>query len=259
MVVLDLERAEAGPRRRTRRLKLVPRTRTPCISVNRRPSGLLYEKTSAWSEVGGGSEGTLFPHLPGLSLALPAGFGTSPRTSVRGGCRGFIGPVPPPLVMWCSYVADDYTSGWPRGRSCGSPGRRFCVKLAAGMDDANELQQEPADAEPPSPQAAQDHLAAGSSLLCRAEPLHPAHRGDRGQGLRWLHIDDPNCRRAGLAGGALRVPPAGLRGRALAQPAPQDRQVRGLPVHRAPLPGLRQRSRQAGGRASSTSSSAPAS
>src|SRR6478609_2001448 len=24
-----------------------------------------------------------------------------PRTEIRGGCRGFFGPVPPPLLMWC--------------------------------------------------------------------------------------------------------------------------------------------------------------
>ena len=50
----------------------------------------------------------------------------------------------------------------------------------------------------------------------------------------------PPRQRPGLAGGALRLPPARLRGRLLAQPAPEGRRVRRLPVHRAPLPALRQ-------------------
>ena len=47
-----------------------------------------------------------------------------------------------------------------------------------------------------------------------------------------------------LARGALRVPPARLRGRLLAQPAPEGRRVRRLPLLRPALPALRQ-----GGRA----------
>ena len=43
-----------------------------------------------------------------------------------------------------------------------------------------------------------------------------------------------------MAGGALRVPRPRLRGRPLAQPAPEGRRVRRLPVHRAALPALRQ-------------------
>src|SRR3954468_20983575 len=46
----------------------------------------------------------------------------------------------------------------------------------------------------------------------------------------------PRPRRACLARGALRVPPARLRGRPLAQPAAEDRRVRRLPLHRPPLP-----------------------
>src|SRR4051794_23302618 len=48
-----------------------------------------------------------------------------------------------------------------------------------------------------------------------------------------------------MARGTLRVPPARLRGRALAQPAPEGRRVRRLPVHRPALPALRQDGRPA--------------
>ena len=43
-----------------------------------------------------------------------------------------------------------------------------------------------------------------------------------------------------MARGALRVPSPRLRGRPLAQPAPEGRRVRRLPVHRPALPALRQ-------------------
>src|SRR5690242_14228868 len=43
-------------------------------------------------------------HLPGFP---PAGIGTFPS---RGGCRGFNGPVPPPLWMW-QLCAAEYTRG----------------------------------------------------------------------------------------------------------------------------------------------------
>ena len=46
-----------------------------------------------------------------------------------------------------------------------------------------------------------------------------------------------------LARGALRLPPARLRGRLLAQPAPEGRRVRRLPVRRPALPALRQAGR----------------
>ena len=45
--------------------------------------------------------------------------------------------------------------------------------------------------------------------------------------------------RVRLARGAVRLPPPRPRGRALAKPAPEDRRVPGLPVHRPALPGLR--------------------
>ena len=64
----------------------------------------------------------------------------------------------------------------------------------------------------------------------------PARRGDRGGGAALAAHRGPDRRREGLARGALRLRPAGLRGRALAQPAPEDRQEQRLPVHRRPLP-----------------------
>src|SRR3954449_6003870 len=52
-------------------------------------------------------------HLPGCAW-LPAGIGTFPatRTSVsRDGCRGFTGPVPPPLSMRTAMSAAQDTGG----------------------------------------------------------------------------------------------------------------------------------------------------
>ena len=67
----------------------------------------------------------------------------------------------------------------------------------------------------------------------------------------------PGRARARLAGGALRLPRPRPRGRALAQPAAEDRRLRRLPLHRPPLPGLRPAVGPARTPASSTSSSGP--
>ena len=69
----------------------------------------------------------------------------------------------------------------------------------------------------------------------------------------------PAGRRPRVARGALRLPPPRLRGRPLAQPAPEGRRVRGLPLRRPALPALRQGGRAAERRRGSTSSSAPTS
>ena len=55
----------------------------------------------------------------------------------------------------------------------------------------------------------------------------------------------PRAGRPRVARGALRLPPARLRGRLLAQPAPEGRRVRRLPLRRAALPALRQERRAA--------------
>src|SRR5262249_55524159 len=82
-----------------------------------------------------------------------------PRTEVRGGCRGFIGPVPPPLLMWCCLWTREYSNGLnPHlhaqfGRSPAS-GRGAWRKVAGTMD--LEAMSTPEDAEPPSPETAKD-------------------------------------------------------------------------------------------------------
>ena len=63
-------------------------------------------------------------------------------------------------------------------------------------------------------------------------------------GLRWIHIESPRIGRSGLARGAVRLPPARLRGRLLAQPATQAGPVRRLRVHRPALPAVRQGQRR---------------
>ena len=98
---------------------------------------------------------------------------------------------------------------------------------------------EPADAEPPSSQAAR-RAPSSSSRLRFLSPAAPLVEEIAAEGLRWVKIDHPGPARAGLARGELRLPRPRLRGRPLAQPAPEDRPVRGLPLHRPALPGLRQ-------------------
>ena len=82
----------------------------------------------------------------------------------------------------------------------------------------------------------------------RAPEAAPAHDEPRVEiiespGLRWINIERPRQVDLAWLRGALRVPPARLRGRHLAQPAPEGRRVRRLPVHRAALPALRQAGR----------------
>ena len=87
---------------------------------------------------------------------------------------------------------------------------------------------------PPSPQTAQDPRRRAR----RPATAHAAgfpDRGDRGRGSP-LGQDRPDGpARARVARGELRLPRPRPRGRPLAQPAPEDRRLRRLPVHRSPL------------------------
>ena len=113
-------------------------------------------------------------------------------------------------------------------------------------------ERRPADSPEVMPSLPKPRLAPGGA--CRAarssaprlSPRRPASRSSRrprGARLRWINIERPRAGRPRLARGALRLPPARLRGRLLAQPAPEGRRVRRLPLHRAALPALRQAAR----------------
>ena len=64
-------------------------------------------------------------------------------------------------------------------------------------------------------------------------------------GLRWINIERPRQVDQAWLEERFEFHPARLRGRLLAQPAPEGRRVRRLPVHRAALPALRQDGRPA--------------
>ena len=59
-------------------------------------------------------------------------------------------------------------------------------------------------------------------------------------GLRWIHIESPRTADRDWLEEQLRLPPARLRGRLLAQPAPEARPVRRLRLHRPALPAVRE-------------------
>ena len=103
----------------------------------------------------------------------------------------------------------------------------------------------PGHAEPsPSPfgrRSARSRTASRATARAR----RPARRGRRGRRPPLDQHRAPAAGRPRLARGALRLPPARLRGRLLAQPAPEGRRVRRLPVHRPALPALRQEGRPA--------------
>ena len=90
----------------------------------------------------------------------------------------------------------------------------------------------------PSPGCAASAAAISSR---RAEPRErqPAGRDDPGLGPALGQHRAPDAARDRLDRGAVRVPRPRPRGRALAQPAAEDRRVPRLPVHRPALPGLR--------------------
>ena len=79
-------------------------------------------------------------------------------------------------------------------------GRRRCArplgpsrKVGHGWT-TRRAQQEPADAEPPSPQAAQDHpRRRAARRACRPEPRAPHVEEIAAEGLRWVKIDDPTA------------------------------------------------------------------
>ena len=99
----------------------------------------------------------------------------------------------------------------------------------------------PRHAEPAqAPLRSRTRVRAAQSVITPPEPEEPPVEIVEAGGLRWINIERPRAGRPRVAGGALRLPPARLRGRLLAQPAPEDRRVRRVPVHRAPLPALRQ-------------------
>ena len=97
-------RPRAGPKHSRRRS--APRagrsTRIPCISGSRVPSDLapsvrcLERKNLRRC---GAEVRSDFPHIFQASTS-PAGIGTFLGLDGPRGCRGFIGPVPPPLSMW---------------------------------------------------------------------------------------------------------------------------------------------------------------
>ena len=103
-------------------------------------------------------------------------------------------------------------------------------------DEPRSPDAEPAQA-PPAPSGA-DARAASSPPRLSLRPRNVEIV--EAAGLRWINIERPRADRPRLARGALRLPPARLRGRLLAQPAPEGRRVRRLPVHRPALPALRQ-------------------
>src|SRR4051795_5331769 len=83
-----------------------------------------------------------------------------PRIEIRGGCRGFCGPVPPPLLMWClcagqySNALDPHSHAQIRASRCAEPTRSQYSELTMEIDATST--SGPEDAEPPSPQTAQD-------------------------------------------------------------------------------------------------------
>ena len=109
--------------------------------------------------------------------------------------------------------------------------------------DGRASEKEPADAEPPKPRLRRHARAGARRARAEPEPRKPNVETIAAEGLRWVNIERPTPLEQRLAGGALRLPRPRPRGRALAQPAPEDRRVRRLPVHRPALPGLRPRRR----------------
>ena len=88
---------------------------------------------------------------------------------------------------------------------------------------------------------------SGRLVAPAAEPAErqPQVEVVSGEGFRWVHIERPTPARDRLARRAVRLPRPRPRGRALAQPAAEDRRVRRLPLHRPALPGVRPQRRAA--------------
>ena len=98
---------------------------------------------------------------------------------------------------------------------------------------------------PGSPFARRARSRARADVSARLSARTPRIEIVEAPGLRWINIERPRPAEPAWLRGALRLPPARLRGRLLAQPAPEGRRVRRLPVHRAALPALRQAGRAA--------------
>src|SRR5215204_2892166 len=136
------------------------------------------------------------------------GIGTFP---LAGGLPGFHRASPSTPLDASSYVQPEYT----RTRRYISP-----------------------HAEPP-PSAPTPGTGGGPA----AGPRGPQRGGRGGPRPALDQHPAPPAGRPRVAGGALRLPPVGLRRRLLAQPAAEDRRVRRVPVHRPALRQVRQAGR----------------
>ena len=207
-------RPRAG--RSTARRRSAPRARTPSRILDTSAAGC-HVKTSAVGLRGGGSGS-----LRHISQEL------APSRLLRG-LPGLHRASPSTPLDVSSYVGGSI-SGMPSAVPGSHAGRGDPM-----TDEPRSPHAEPAQA--PPARTARARAAVAPPRLSLETPQRRDRRGRR-PALDQHRAPAPD--RPRLARGALRLPPARLRGRLLAQPAPEGRRVRRLPVRRPALPALRQ-------------------